>query len=52
MPFDVAIIVSLIAGAFGVFAIALAYGQVATSNLKRDVAPAESANEQSFRKAA
>jgi hypothetical protein len=36
MPFDTMVIVALITGAFVVFAIALAYGQHATSNLKRD----------------
>jgi p-aminobenzoyl-glutamate transporter AbgT len=53
MPFDTAIVVSLITGAFLVFAVALAYGQVATSNLKRNAKPVAQVDEQpAFRKAA
>lgn len=50
MPFSTIVIVSLIAGAFLVFALTLAYGEYQTRNIKQAGEPP--ADEQEWRKAA
>jgi len=50
MPFSTIVIVSLIAGAFLVFALTLAYGEYQTRNIKQ--ASESPADEQEWRKAA
>lgn len=50
MPFSTIVIVSLITGAFLVFALALAYGEYQTRNIKQPGEPP--ADEKDWRKAA
>ena len=50
MPFSSIVVVSLIAGAFLIFALTLAYGEYQTRNIKQDSEPR--ADEQDWRKAA